>query len=106
MPPPDASSSGRAVDSAVQPCPPRHRFALELLPADATAARPAWWPPRPLRAYAREPFDISLAGVGPSQRLDGAGSFRASGLPGGDAEVEFAELLSSVEDALARGRRP
>jgi hypothetical protein len=105
-PPHDPSSyDTRRIDSAVQTCPPCHWFSITLVHADQGRKRPAWWPKEKLKGYAGEPMQITLAGVGPRQQLDGNGKFRQTKLPGGDASVQFDEFHRAIAAALTSGRK-
>jgi len=104
-PPHDPAYDTRPIDSGVQTCPPCHWIGISLVHADKGKPRPAWWPKEKLKGYAGEPMQITLAGVGPRQKLDGGGTFRQEHLPGGDATVCFDEFHKSIASALASGRK-
>ncbi len=104
-PPADHSYDTRPIDSPVQPCTSCHWFSIELLPCADKTARKAWWPPRRRTSYPSEAMKISLAGLGPRQKLDGNGSFKADKLPAGDASLSFDRFFAELEDALATGRK-
>lgn len=102
--PGDSDYNNRPIDSGVQDCPPCHWFSIELVHADKGRPRPSWWPREQLKGYGGEPFAITLAGVGPRQKLDGSGRFRADHLPGGSGSVTFDSFYKDIEAQLKSGR--
>jgi hypothetical protein len=95
----------RPVDSATQPCPNQHFFALTLL-VGPEALRPDWWPKERLWGYGGEKVKVDGAGIAPPEReLSGSGNLLINGIPSGSAKVEFTELLKSVKDALDEGSK-
>ncbi len=103
-PPADTTYDARPIDSAVQPCSSCHWFSIELAPCPDKAPRKPWWPTRREKSYPSESMQISLAGVGPKQTLDGSGKFSKSGLPAGDATLKFDRFHADIESAIAKGR--
>ena len=98
-------ANNRAVDSAVQPCPLKHYFSVELKPVDMANTKPDWWPPEQRHPYAGVNVKITLGGVVPQQTLNSRGRFRIDGIPGGSASVDFeAAFYDDVEAALVSGR--
>ena len=104
-PPADSSYDTRAIDSGVQTCPPCHWFKIELVHADKGKPRPSWWPKEKLKGYPSEKMKITLAGIGPQQKLDGSGKFEAQKLPCGDATVKFESFYQDIDSALKTGRK-
>jgi len=106
MPEAAVQANNRAVDSAVQPCPLKHFFSLELKPSDMATAKPEWWPSEKGYPYAGVKVKITLGGVVPQQTLSNRGHFRIDGIAGGSASVDFeAAFYEDVKAALDRGRK-
>lgn len=105
MPEAAVQANHRAVDSAVQPCPLKHYFSVELQPSDRATAKPDWWPAEKRHPYAGVKTKITLGGVVPQQTLNSRGRCRIDGIPGGSASVDFAAAFyDDVKDALDSGR--
>lgn len=105
MPEAAVQANNRAVDSAVQPCPLKHYFSVELKPSDWASAKPAWWPAEKRPPYAGVKARITLGGVVPQQTLNSRSRCRVEGIPGGSASVDFAAAFyDDVKDALDNGR--
>lgn len=105
MPEATTQANNRPVDSAVQPCPLKHFFGVELKPSDMAKAKPEWWPAEKGHPYAGVKVKITLGGVVPRQVLNSRGHFRIGGIPGGSASVDFeAAFYEDVKAALVSGR--
>ena len=89
--------NNRSIDSAVQPCAEvKHTFQVTLGPAPDPTPRPAYWPVDSASAFGGENMNIALGGVDVAQTLDGGGSFNASSIPPGVANVHFNDFYDAV----------
>jgi hypothetical protein len=100
---PETRSPGdvRPVKSAVLTCQEtKHYFDVVVAPAPFLTPPPSWWPVRDITAYGGEPAQVTLAGVNPPQRLDGAGRMRFDDVPSGHGTIWLYGFCSAVREAL------
>jgi hypothetical protein len=97
----DPPPSDKPVGNPVQSCPLKtHWIQIVYKKQPDLKARPLWWIPDAGGGYAGESFSAQITDGPKRSSLDGDGSTRYDGIPGGDCWIKLPQFFQSIETLL------